>query len=843
MIATPFWTGVVEDRDDPERLGRCQVRIFGYHTEDKVLLPTKDLPWAIPVQGITSAATSGIGITPVGIVTGTWVVGFFIDGEDCQQPVIMGTIAGKPKSNSETNKTLLQQTEKNTFKDSSGNQVFNEKGEPVKYNTNTENPKTLLAPLTAEDVDKLLGALSNKLSGKTYSLVGQNGELGAYQFSAETLINLGYLKRPTEGKLYISDLDNSDLWTGKDGAKSKEVFLKNVTLQDQVALKSLTENYNSLIRLGKISEVEDKAIVAGLLAASHVDGVTNSDKLDKQQTDGSKLKEYFVLGNSIFGGTDVDVDIVIKLLDSYISDKYVTNYFSEINNTELAKIQGFIDPNKQYPRPEYANKTDLNKLAVSDGDHIIFKLKENNRISNIPVAGGKPWNEPDTAYGGEYPYNQVIETEAGHVIELDSTPGAERIQVFHKTGSYIEIDVNGSMVRKVIGDNYEVIDRNNLVYVKGAQQLTVDGKTSILVRDDAVIDVEGNLTLTSHGDSIIQTAGTAGIVAETAIVSAKNGLDIISEGSINIQGSEINMRSSGATNIKAGSDLSLQSGQASSISLKGGLSIALDAAVIKTKMGANSIKNIILSLLNLPERKSPNKEQLPLLERRTYTESTFLADSLEPDSADYSKSRTLLGQANNKIEPAVKDDGKINAPTTKNVAQAAELAALGNFTTFPRSYKLSKYFTINDMLKHGNYLVAQKGLSEQEIVLNLKNLAVNCLDPIKEKYKDTFISSGFRIDGRVRDEKDHGKGCAVDLVFTKTSVQEYKDIAAWIYANVPFKQILLEYEFRNGAQNPVGWIHISLEISGSGNTSKSAMATGTLKNHVTAYSNQFVNLA
>jgi hypothetical protein len=129
------------------------------------------------------------------------------------------------------------------------------------------------------------------------------------------------------------------------------------------------------------------------------------------------------------------------------------------------------------------------------------------------------------------------------------------------------------------------------------------------------------------------------------------------------------------------------------------------------------------------------------------------------------------------------------------------------------------------------------------IVLNLKNLAVNCLDPIKEKYKDAFVSSGFRIDGRVRDEKDHGKGCAVDLVFTKTSVQEYKDIAAWIYANVPFKQILLEYEFRNGAQNPVGWIHISLEISGSGNTSKSPMATGTLKNHVTAYSNQFVNLA
>jgi hypothetical protein len=85
--------------------------------------------------------------------------------------------------------------------------------------------------------------------------VGQNGDLGAYQFSAETLINLGYLKRPTEGILYISDLDNVDLWTGKDGAKSKEVFLKNVTLQDQVALKSLTDSF-----LEKIDPLDYKYI-------------------------------------------------------------------------------------------------------------------------------------------------------------------------------------------------------------------------------------------------------------------------------------------------------------------------------------------------------------------------------------------------------------------------------------------------------------------------------------------------------------------------------------------------------------------------------------------------------
>ena len=59
-----WWQGVVEDRYDPLKLGRCRVRILGYHTDNKqegVGIPTSDLPWATPSQPITSAAMSGIG--------------------------------------------------------------------------------------------------------------------------------------------------------------------------------------------------------------------------------------------------------------------------------------------------------------------------------------------------------------------------------------------------------------------------------------------------------------------------------------------------------------------------------------------------------------------------------------------------------------------------------------------------------------------------------------------------------------------------------------------------------------------------------------------------------------
>jgi hypothetical protein len=46
---------------------------------------------------ITSATVSGIGQTPLGVVEGTWVVGFFQDTE-AQMPVIMGTLPGVPTS-------------------------------------------------------------------------------------------------------------------------------------------------------------------------------------------------------------------------------------------------------------------------------------------------------------------------------------------------------------------------------------------------------------------------------------------------------------------------------------------------------------------------------------------------------------------------------------------------------------------------------------------------------------------------------------------------------------------------------------------------------------------------
>ena len=91
-----YWfMGVVENRDDPEEMNRVKVRCFGYHTDDAGLVPAESLPWATVLMPTTTAATSGIGQTPHGLMNGSWVVGFFRDGSSAQAPIVRGRVAAR----------------------------------------------------------------------------------------------------------------------------------------------------------------------------------------------------------------------------------------------------------------------------------------------------------------------------------------------------------------------------------------------------------------------------------------------------------------------------------------------------------------------------------------------------------------------------------------------------------------------------------------------------------------------------------------------------------------------------------------------------------------------------
>ena len=98
-----WFNGVVEDRLDPQYTGRVRVRCIGYHTQDKIKLPTADLPWATVVLPTTAAGISGLGSSPSALVEGSWVFGYFRD-EDLQEPIVLGSMPGRPIELANTSK-------------------------------------------------------------------------------------------------------------------------------------------------------------------------------------------------------------------------------------------------------------------------------------------------------------------------------------------------------------------------------------------------------------------------------------------------------------------------------------------------------------------------------------------------------------------------------------------------------------------------------------------------------------------------------------------------------------------------------------------------------------------
>ena len=72
---------------------RLKVRIMGYHPFSKADLADEDLPWANVMLPSTSGTGGSNFASTVVLRPGDVVIGFFLDGETAQQPVILGSFA------------------------------------------------------------------------------------------------------------------------------------------------------------------------------------------------------------------------------------------------------------------------------------------------------------------------------------------------------------------------------------------------------------------------------------------------------------------------------------------------------------------------------------------------------------------------------------------------------------------------------------------------------------------------------------------------------------------------------------------------------------------------------
>jgi len=150
------------------------------------------------------------------------------------------------------------------------------------------------------------------------------------------------------------------------------------------------------------------------------------------------------------------------------------------------------------------------RLARNDSDTItktFIQERKDNKVSDIPTVT-TTWNEPETKYGTVYPYNNVMETESGHIVEYDDTPGKERIHIAHRNGSFTEWYPDGDRVEKITKDKYSIVMKDDNVYIMGKCNITVQGNAEVYVKKNASVKVDGNVDVTVGGNYNEQVGGT-----------------------------------------------------------------------------------------------------------------------------------------------------------------------------------------------------------------------------------------------------------------------------------------------------------------------------------------------
>ena len=806
-----LYTGVIEDRNDPLKLGRCKVRIVGLHTHDAAKLPTADLPWAIPMQPITSAALSGIGTTPLGLVEGTWVVLMFQDDEN-QYPIILGSIGGIPQSSatdiSSDDSTLnikidgeIKQTNEQSslLLDGSGNPVVDGSGNPIQtqieaavaelVNTNRLKRAVEFTPSTAcVDLIKrfeglrlkayqdsvgvwTIGYGTTKINGNAVQEGMQITSQQAEQYLMSDLNEkfVPSIQRNTRALITQSMFDALCCFTYNVGPGNLN---KSTLFKDLNAGKYL-DSASGFMQWTKAGGVELPGLIKRRTAEKDLflaDGIPNSaGELPEQPA--------ATTGNIAGGATSGNADS------------------SSAATQSGASVLGFCDPNRKYPL--YFNEPDTNRLARHEeiNKTVVYK-KEAAVIKGVEVADGSTWDQSPIPYNSQYPFNHVMQTESGHVLEFDDTPNSERIHMYHKSGTFTEIDANGTQVNRIVGDGYEILERNGYVQVSGSLNITIDGAHNVLVKNALNMNVSGATNINIYNDANLNVSGSMNLaVGETLAIRAAD---------IKMEADSINIKSSGDTNIDAGGDASVNAAG----------NAKLDGSQVHLGMGANTAES---SGLEAPgDKQSPEMPEFGKL--TVITRGATAAGSYETPEEGDSTAYTQRQINNGAIKKEEMDTGttqetqSVPANTVSSGPKSCDIIFAKQ--SFEPSFALSKNFTLGALTKNGSRpVVQQQGLTAQEIVCNLKGLSENCLEPIRDMYPNMIISSGFRRPGDVAASSktsDHYLGCAADIIIPNLDRKGHYEAIQKIQAMIPYDQLLLEYQGTNTV-----WIHVSFKYSSS----------------------------
>jgi hypothetical protein len=200
--------------------------------------------------------------------------------------------------------------------------------------------------------------------------------------------------------------------------------------------------------------------------------------------------------------------------------------------------------------------------SKSNKHSLSFLARGKNVIEKIPIGP----EDPKSPYATKYPFNRVIQTKSGHTIELDDTEGEERIHIYHRAGTYIEIDKEGSMVIASVKDSHDITGGDKSIYIKGNARIQVDGKLDAVIKGETNIISESDINLSSKKKINLSAVGGISLKSGKEIAVSGPGGIVVSEGSVTAFGAiSSGTGVTGTFTSPSGQTIHVQKGQVTNI--------------------------------------------------------------------------------------------------------------------------------------------------------------------------------------------------------------------------------------------------------------------------------------
>lgn len=188
-----------------------------------------------------------------------------------------------------------------------------------------------------------------------------------------------------------------------------------------------------------------------------------------------------------------------------------------------------------------------------------------------PFILGGLWNGKDAppkknseVVGGDGKVNQrIIQTRAGHIVNLDDTQDAEKITITSKSGHVFTMDDKSG------SETVSIVDKtgNNLIKIESSSNkitIQANGDISVTAKQNATVEATQNVTVKSDSGNITVQAPTGNVSVESqsgnVSVKTEAGSAEVSTaaGSLSLKGMQVTVEAQGMMSLKSSGILQIQ---------------------------------------------------------------------------------------------------------------------------------------------------------------------------------------------------------------------------------------------------------------------------------------------